>query len=39
VIGDGFYLTGFYGYSDVTWKSDTVPVAILDDEGVYDLRK
>jgi hypothetical protein len=39
VIGEEFYLTGFYGYSDVTWRSETVPVAVLGEEGVYDKRK
>ena len=38
VVGDVFYLTGFYGYSDVTWRSCKVPVLVLDEEGVYDMR-
>jgi hypothetical protein len=38
VARDGFLLTGFYGYSDVSWKTGLVPISVLDEEGVYDMR-
>ncbi len=33
-----FCLTGFYGYSDVSWRTVSVPISVLDERGVYDMR-
>lgn len=38
IARDAFYLTGFYGYSDVSWRTGSVPISVLDEEGVYDMR-
>jgi hypothetical protein len=38
VTRDGFRLTGFYGYSDVSWNTGLVPISVLDEEGIYDMR-
>lgn len=38
IAQDDFFLTGFYGYSDVSWKTGPVPMAVLDEEGAYDMR-
>jgi hypothetical protein len=38
ITQDDFCLTGFYGYSDVSWRTDSVPISVLDEEGVYDMR-
>lgn len=38
ITQDDFYLTGFYGYSDVSWRTGSVPISVLDEEGVYDMR-
>lgn len=35
---DHFCLTGFYGYSDVSWSTGAVPLSALQEEGVYDMR-
>jgi hypothetical protein len=39
VARDDFCLTGFYGYSDVSWRTGSVPISVLDEEGVYDTRE
>ncbi|MDD2337128.1 MAG: hypothetical protein PHD01_11180 [Geobacteraceae bacterium] len=39
VAQEDFFVTGFYGYSDVSWRTAPVPISVLDEEGVYDLRK
>jgi hypothetical protein len=39
VAQDNFCVTGFYGYSDVSWRTGSVPISVLDEEGVYDMRK
>ncbi len=39
IAQDNFYLTGFYGYSDVRWRTGSVPISVLDEEGVYDMRE
>jgi hypothetical protein len=36
---DFFCLTGFYGYSDVSWRTPSVPISVLDAEGVFDMRE
>jgi hypothetical protein len=38
IARDDFFLTGFYGYSDVSWRTGSVPISVLDEEGVYDMR-
>jgi hypothetical protein len=35
---DSFFVTGFYGYSDVSWRTASVPLLVLDEEGDYDMR-
>ncbi|MGA7827744.1 MAG: hypothetical protein WCA04_08795 [Geobacteraceae bacterium] len=35
---DTFYVTGFYGYSNVGWRTGSVPISALDEEGDYDMR-
>ncbi|MGA7827042.1 MAG: hypothetical protein WCA04_05255 [Geobacteraceae bacterium] len=32
------YVTGFYGYSNVGWRTGAVPIPVLDDAGDYDVR-
>jgi hypothetical protein len=39
IARDTFCLTGFYGYSDVSWRTGSVPVSVLDEDGVYDMRE
>jgi hypothetical protein len=39
IAQDNFFLTGFYGYSDVCWRTGSVPISALDEEGVYDMRE
>lgn len=39
VARDDFCLTGFYGYSDVNWRTGFVPISVLDEKGVYDMRE
>lgn len=31
---DNFYVTGFYGYSNVGWRTGVVPIPVLDEEGI-----
>lgn len=38
IARDDFFLTGFYGYSDVSWRTGSVPISVLDEEGAYDMR-
>jgi hypothetical protein len=38
IARDDFFLTGFYGYSDVSWRTGSVPISVFDEEGVYDMR-
>jgi hypothetical protein len=35
---DSFHVTGFYGYSNVSWRTAPVPLSVLDEEGDYDMR-
>ena len=35
---DSFIVTGFYGYSNVSWRTAPVPLAVFDEEGDYDMR-
>ncbi len=39
ITQDDFFLTGFYGYSDVSWRTGSVPISVLDEKGVYDTRE
>ena len=35
---ENFYVTGFYGYSNVGWRTAVVPIPVLDEDGDYDMR-
>lgn len=39
IDAETFFLTGFYGYSDVSWRTGSVPIAVLEEEGVFDMRE
>lgn len=35
---ESFHVTGFYGYSNVSWRTAPVPLSVLDEEGDFDMR-
>jgi len=38
VEDDCFYWTGLVGKSDIRWSMDSIPLAVLDEPGDYDMR-